>query len=220
MGINLIVKISTAIAVTCAAQMLLSMPSWAGHKSRTAASGLASVYGGAGRRTASGERNSAGTFTAAHRTLPFGTMVRVTNRRNGHSTLVRINDRGPFVRGRVIDVSPAAARALGFSGLAPVNLTVVGGTAPSAVGPTGSVVGRQDLNVVGQKKPKVAHRKVARCQNRSRGCTSTGVHPRRPERTQSWFLRIKAILSAIQTPARTRRTTKPKAKTFMSMRWR
>jgi rare lipoprotein A len=53
-------------------------------------------------------------------------MVKVTNRRTGHSVVVRINDRGPFVRGRVIDVTPAAARALGFNGLAPVSLAVVG----------------------------------------------------------------------------------------------
>ena len=64
-------------------------------------------------------------MTAAHRTLPFGTIVRVTYRRSGRSVVVRINDRGPFVRGRVIDVTPAAARALGFSGLAPVTLDVI-----------------------------------------------------------------------------------------------
>lgn len=66
-------------------------------------------------------------MTAAHRTLPFGTMVRVTHRKTGKSVVVRINDRGPFVRGRVIDLTPAAARELGFSGLAPVTLSVVGG---------------------------------------------------------------------------------------------
>ena len=65
-------------------------------------------------------------MTAAHKTLPFGTLVRVTHQRSGRSVVVRINDRGPFVRGRVIDISPAAARALGFSGLAPVSLDVVG----------------------------------------------------------------------------------------------
>ena len=64
-------------------------------------------------------------MTAAHRTLPIGTLVRVTNRRSGRTAVVRINDRGPFVRGRVIDVTPAAARALGFSGLAPVTLDVI-----------------------------------------------------------------------------------------------
>ena len=88
-------------------------------------SGMASVYGGG--RTASGERAHAGSLTAAHRTLRFGTMVRVTNRHNGRSVVVRINDRGPFVRGRVIDVSPAAAHLLGFSGLAAVSLAVVDG---------------------------------------------------------------------------------------------
>jgi rare lipoprotein A len=62
---------------------------------------------------------------AAHRSFPFGTMVRVTNRKNGRSVVVRIIDRGPYIRGRVIDLSPAAARALGFSGLAPVVLAVV-----------------------------------------------------------------------------------------------
>ena len=65
-------------------------------------------------------------MTAAHRTLPFGTMVRVTDSHTGRSVVVRINDRGPFVRGRVIDLTPAAARALGFSGLADVTLDVVG----------------------------------------------------------------------------------------------
>jgi rare lipoprotein A len=65
-------------------------------------------------------------LTAAHRSLPFGTRVRVTNTRSGRSVVVRINDRGPFVRGRVIDVTPAAAHALGFSGLARVSLAVVG----------------------------------------------------------------------------------------------
>jgi rare lipoprotein A len=64
-------------------------------------------------------------MTAAHRTLPFGTLVRVTYQHSGRSAVVRINDRGPFVRGRVIDVTPAAARALGFSGLAPVTLDVI-----------------------------------------------------------------------------------------------
>jgi rare lipoprotein A len=65
-------------------------------------------------------------LTAAHRTLPFGTLVRVTNSRSGRSVVVRINDRGPFVRGRVIDLTPAGARAIGMSGLAPVSLSVIG----------------------------------------------------------------------------------------------
>jgi rare lipoprotein A len=92
----------------------------------SAQSGVASVYAYAGGRTASGEHASPGALTAAHRSLPFGTMVRVTNHHTGRSVVVRINDRGPFVRGRVIDLTPAAARALGFSGLANVSVDVIG----------------------------------------------------------------------------------------------
>jgi rare lipoprotein A len=88
-----------------------------------AESGVASVYSTeSGRRTASGRPLNPSGLTAAHRSLPFGTKVRVSNRKNGRSVIVTINDRGPFVRGRIIDVSPAAARELGFSGLAPVTL--------------------------------------------------------------------------------------------------
>jgi rare lipoprotein A len=86
--------------------------------------GVASVYSGG--RTANGEHASAGGLTAAHRSLPFGTLVKVTNRHSQRSVVVRINDRGPFVGGRVIDLTPAAARAIGFSGLAPVTLSVIG----------------------------------------------------------------------------------------------
>src|SRR5262245_14278641 len=74
--------------------------------------GVASVYSTeSGHRTASGQRLNPDALTAAHRSLPFGTKVRVLNRKNGRSVVVTINDRGPFVRGRVIDVAPAAARA-------------------------------------------------------------------------------------------------------------
>ena len=73
--------------------------------------GVASVYSHeSGSATASGEKLDREAFTAAHRTLPFGTKVKVTNKSNGRSVIVTINDRGPFVRGRVIDVTPAAAR--------------------------------------------------------------------------------------------------------------
>jgi rare lipoprotein A len=92
----------------------------------SAQTGIASVYSGG--RTANGETARASALTAAHRSLPFGTLVRVTNQRSGRSVVVRINDRGPFVRGRVIDVTPAGAHALGFSGLAPVTLEVIGRT--------------------------------------------------------------------------------------------
>jgi rare lipoprotein A len=80
--------------------------------------GVASYYAGGhqGRRTASGERFDMNEMTAAHRTLPFGTRVRVTNLQNGHEVVVRINDRGPWKKRRVIDVSYAAARKLGLVG--------------------------------------------------------------------------------------------------------
>jgi rare lipoprotein A len=88
-----------------------------------AETGIASVYAYSGGKTASGERANPGALTAAHRTLPFGTSVKVTNKKNGRAVVVRINDRGPFVRGRVIDVTPAAARQLGFGGLTRVSLS-------------------------------------------------------------------------------------------------
>lgn len=92
--------------------------------------GMASWYGPGfhGRRSASGERYNQNAMTAAHRSLPFGTRVVVTNLNNGRSVVVRINDRGPFVRGRVIDLSAAAARVLGMmqSGVAPVQVQVLG----------------------------------------------------------------------------------------------
>jgi len=88
--------------------------------------GLASFYA-EGSKTASGEKFDGQKLTAAHRTLPFGTQVRVTNVANGRSVTVRINDRGPFVRGRVVDVSYLAAKTLGMTGrgIAKVKLDVV-----------------------------------------------------------------------------------------------
>jgi rare lipoprotein A len=82
--------------------------------------GIASIY--SDEAIANGEYAFADTFTAAHRTLRFGTMVEVTNVRNGLSVIVRINDRGPYVHGRVIDLTPAGALAIGSDGLAPVTL--------------------------------------------------------------------------------------------------
>ena len=93
-----------------------------------AATGQASWYGPGfyGNRTASGEVLRPGTYTAAHRSLPFGTRVRVTNLNNGRSAVVRINDRGPFTGGRIIDLAHGAATDLGVtsSGLATVRLEV------------------------------------------------------------------------------------------------
>jgi rare lipoprotein A len=89
--------------------------------------GTASFYAARfhGRRTASGERYNHQALTVAHRTLPFGTLLRVTNERNGRSITVRVNDRGPFIRGRILDLSGAAARRLGVTGLAPVRIETI-----------------------------------------------------------------------------------------------
>jgi rare lipoprotein A len=86
--------------------------------------GLASLYSSASEETASGEDTLPGDFTAAHRSLPFGTLVHVDNQKTGRSAVVRITDHGPFISGRIIDVSQVAARALGISGLTPVCLNI------------------------------------------------------------------------------------------------
>jgi rare lipoprotein A len=100
-----------------------------------AQTGLASIYSDQlqGKRTASGERYDRGALTAAHRTLPLGAEVRVTNLHNGKSLRVRVNDRGPHVRARIIDLSSRAAAALGMrSGVARVKLEVLSQPSPTA----------------------------------------------------------------------------------------
>ena len=89
-----------------------------------AESGIASFYStrDSGSHTASGERLDDRALTAAHKTLPLGAVVRVTNIGTGRSITVRITDRGPYVRGRIIDLTPAGARALGMDGLAHVTV--------------------------------------------------------------------------------------------------
>lgn len=96
-------------------------------EAKSAACGGASWYA-LGSRTASGERMNASKLTAAHRSLKFGTKVQVTNKRNGKSVVVRINDRGPFIRGRVLDLSKGAASQIGMvsSGTASVCYQVLG----------------------------------------------------------------------------------------------
>lgn len=84
----------------------------------------ASWYGrSSGSQTASGQSLNEGALTAAHKTLPLGSKVRVTNKSNGKSVVVTINDRGPFIAGRCIDLTPAGRRAIGMDGLAPVTVT-------------------------------------------------------------------------------------------------
>ena len=96
---------------------------------RTLGTGVASYYGKRfhGRLTANGERFDMNAMTAAHKTLPFGTRVLVTNPANGRSVMVRINDRGPFIRGRTIDLSRGAAEQIGMirRGHARVQLDIV-----------------------------------------------------------------------------------------------
>jgi rare lipoprotein A len=101
-------------------------PTRSGHATEKSQSGVASVYSlSSGGGTASGQKLNPGALTAAHRTLPFGTRVRVTNKENGRFVVVTVNDRGPFVKGRIIDLTPAAASALGFAGLTRVAVEVV-----------------------------------------------------------------------------------------------
>ena len=113
-----LVVLVLALGVLSACSTLLPV-GWTGRQA-----GLASWYGPGfhGRRTASGEIFNTRDMTAAHRTLPFGTRVRVVNERTGRSVVVRINDRGPFTRGRVIDLAQGSAEALGVSGTAPVSI--------------------------------------------------------------------------------------------------
>ena len=96
---------------------------------KVAQSGVASYYGPGfhGRRTANGETFNMNALTAAHRTLPFGTKLKVTNLANGKSAIVRVNDRGPYAHGRILDLSVAAAKQIGStgSGTARVTLEVV-----------------------------------------------------------------------------------------------
>jgi rare lipoprotein A len=112
--------------------LMASIPAFAKQEERGThiGTGHASYYAQKfhGRRTASGETFSTSALTAAHRTIRFGSRVRVTNLSNGKSVVVRINDRGPFVRGRLIDLSPAAARHIGLhhSGTALVRLSLIG----------------------------------------------------------------------------------------------
>ena len=105
------------VALAAGLLALVSSPALAG-ASKIQGEGIASFYGRAehGGPTASGERFNMHAMTAAHRTAPLGSRLKVTNLKNGKSVVVRINDRGPFVRGRVIDLSHAAADVLGFTG--------------------------------------------------------------------------------------------------------
>ena len=111
--------IPALILAACSCYSSAEARGWGGGQT-----GYASWYGPGfqGRRTANGERFNAFGYTAAHRSLPLGCQVLVTNRDNGRSVVVRINDRGPYVGGRVIDLSYASARAIGMNGTSRVSL--------------------------------------------------------------------------------------------------
>jgi rare lipoprotein A len=102
-----------------------SAPSGSASVSDKIETGLAAVYSDRlhGRKTASGQRYDRNALTAAHKTLPFGTRVKITNKKNDKSVLVRINDRGPTQAGRILDISPRAAKALGMRRTAMAQVT-------------------------------------------------------------------------------------------------
>jgi rare lipoprotein A len=106
------------------AAVLLAAVSFVGCQQSFAECGIASTYS-SGSQTANGERYNHMGISAAHKTLPFGTQVVVRNQRTGRSIAVRINDRGPFIAGRIIDLSTGAKNALGMDGLAPVCIEVI-----------------------------------------------------------------------------------------------
>jgi rare lipoprotein A len=110
--------------VAVAFTLVLTVPS----ATAQAQCGLASWYRANGSPTASGEVHHGDKLTAAHRTLPFGTMVRVRHQKSGKEVTVRINDRGPFIKKRIIDLSRSARKALGMGGIAPVCITVMNDT--------------------------------------------------------------------------------------------
>jgi len=122
-------NIRIAIAACFIASMQIFPVQTASARNQQTISGSASWYGGKfhGRKTANGERYNQNALTAAHKSLPFGTKVRVTNESNGKSVVVRINDRGPYVGKRVIDLSRAAANAVGMvqRGVARVKVEVL-----------------------------------------------------------------------------------------------
>jgi rare lipoprotein A len=125
--------LSTAVSATPSVNSTQSEPSLPSKNLISQSVGQASYYGNepgeGGPLTANGERYNSGGLTAAHRTLPFGTRVRVTSPNTGRSVVVRINDRGPFIGGRIIDLSVGAARAIGLtnSGVGTVRMEVLGG---------------------------------------------------------------------------------------------
>ncbi len=148
--------------------------------------GVASWYGAQfhGRRTASGERFDMRALTAAHPTLPLATLVRVTNLANGRSVTVRVNDRGPYAQGRLIDLSRASARALGFEaqGTARVRVTVLTDPAPEMKSGTGLASGEDDpgraaasTSARNRPRPRRGQRRPVSARPAGRGRSTTSL---------------------------------------------
>ena len=126
-----LIALGACLATACATAPVKAPQDWGSFRQQ----GEASWYGPDfhGKTTANGERYNMLGLTAAHQQIPFNTLVRVTNLANGRTATVRINDRGPFMKGRILDLSYGAARALGASGtgVIPVRIEVVGKAAPA-----------------------------------------------------------------------------------------
>src|SRR3954452_5351036 len=124
---EILTKPSTALAITAVLLGCALATPAAAEETQPIQTGAASWYGPGfhGKRTANGETFNTHALTAAHKTLPFGTKVQVTNERTGKSVVVRINDRGPYAHGRVIDLSKAAAEVVGIEGVGQVTLATL-----------------------------------------------------------------------------------------------
>ncbi|HKQ94333.1 MAG TPA: septal ring lytic transglycosylase RlpA family protein [Aestuariivirgaceae bacterium] len=117
-------KVTVTSVLAIAFIFLVQASSSFNSSAKAAQIGIASYYK-SGRVTANGEAFNPKGYTAAHRSLPFGTKVRVRNLETGRSVVVRINDRGPFIRGRIIDLAYGAARSVGLDGIAKVSVEIL-----------------------------------------------------------------------------------------------
>jgi rare lipoprotein A len=119
-----IITIFSLFLAGCTTESVATNSLESSHKLNTKSLVLATWYQ-SGHRTANGERFNPDGMTVAHKKLPFNTMLRVTNPKNGNSILVRVNDRGPFVKGRELDLARGAARAIGMKGTEKVHMEVL-----------------------------------------------------------------------------------------------
>jgi len=165
---NILVKKLRLLSILCSIILLTSCAGKSYFRSGNVQKGLASWYGPDfhGKLTSSREIYNMHALTAAHKTLPFGAYVRVTNLNNGKSVVVRINDRGPFIKGRVIDLSYAAAKKLGMdiTGVAPVKIKVLKKYSPKKSSQkfsiqVGSFISKKNAKVL-KKKLQKNHRNV------------------------------------------------------------